>query len=227
MSGNSDRASPSQETFRLPTESLNTPEEERPEEERPEEEIVSIIGPDTPDVVMDSAVNILRMQQVGATTQTSAPPSESIIPPRIPDNITIPHVSISAPGYESVSLRSSGMALPPARTQITSVIQKLDGPRSLPTVNPIQERMGRLPDQMRQDPFQRSTYVQKTAVSRRREYPEGGGPPGGGYPGGGGPPGPPGGQGQPGPQEPAGPVRPIIVQTPQITLDTTGFGKYF
>ena len=46
--------------------------------------------------------------------------------------------------------------------------------------------------------------------------------PGGGPPDdGGGPPGPPGGQGPPGPQGPAGPVRPIIVQTPQITLDTT------
>ena len=38
-------------------------------------------------------------------------------------------------------------------------------------------------------------------------------------PDGGGPPGPPEGEGPPGPQGPAGPVRPIIVQTPQITLD--------
>ena len=85
-----------------------------PEGERPQEEIVSIIGPDTPAVVMDSAIGILRIKQVGATTQTSAPPSESIIPPRIPNNITIPHVNLSAPGYEPVSLRSSGMGSPPA-----------------------------------------------------------------------------------------------------------------
>ena len=57
----------------------------------PEENIVSIIEPDTQAVVMDSAVEILRIQQVGATTQTSAPPSGSIPPPRIlMDNITIP-----------------------------------------------------------------------------------------------------------------------------------------
>ena len=76
--------------------------------------------------------------------------------------------------------------------------------------------------------------------------PDGGAPPGGGYPGGGppdgGPPGGypggrpldggepprvPGGQGPPGPQGPAGPVRPIIVQTPQITLDTTALESTF
>ena len=133
---------------------------------------MSIIGPDTLAVVIASAIGILRIQQVGASTQTSAPPSKSIIPPRIPDNITIPHVNLSAPGYEPVSLRSSGMGSPPARTQETSIIPQLDGPRSLPTVNPTQERMGRIPDQMRQDPCQRGTHVWKTAVSRRRQYPE-------------------------------------------------------
>ena len=34
-------------------------------------------------------------------------------------------------------------------------------------------------------------------------------------------------QGPPGPQGPAGPVRPIIVQTPQITLDTTALENTF
>ena len=82
-----------------------------PEEERPEEKIVSIIGPDTPAVVMDSAICILRIQHVGATTQTLAPLSESIIPPRIPDDITISHVNLSAPGYERASLRPSGMGV--------------------------------------------------------------------------------------------------------------------
>ena len=87
------QSSPSQETFRLPTERLNTPMEERPEEER-----VSIIGPDTPAVVMDSAVDILRTQQVGTTTQTLAPANESIPPPKIPmDNVTIPSVKLSVP----------------------------------------------------------------------------------------------------------------------------------
>ena len=57
--------------------------------------------------------------------------------------------------------------------------------------------------------------------------PPGGGYPGGGSPDGGGPLGLPGGQGPPGPQGPAGPLRPIIVQTPQITLDTTALENTF
>ena len=143
------------ETSRLPAERSNTPEEESPEEE-----IVSIIGPDTPAVVMDSAVDILRIQQVGATTQTSAPPSESIPSPRMPmDNITIPSVKLSVHGYEPISLRSPGLGSPPARPQTTSIIPQLDGPKSLPTIIPTQERMGRLPEQVRQDPSQGGTYV--------------------------------------------------------------------
>ena len=53
-----------------------------------------------------------------------------------------------------------------------------------------------------------------------------GGPPDGGkgYPGG----GPPnGGGGPPGPQGPPGSVRPIIVQTPQVTLDTSALENTF
>ena len=49
--------------------------------------------------------------------------------------------------------------------------------------------------------------------------PDGGGPPGDG--------GPPGGQGPPGSQGPPGPVRPIIVQTPQVTLDTSALENTF
>ena len=68
----------------------------------------------------------------------------------------------------------------------------------------------------------------------RGGYPNGGGrPPGrGGYPGGGPPdgggsPGLPGGQGPPGTQGPPRPMRPIIVQTPQVTLDTTTLENTF
>ena len=76
----------------------------------------------------------------------------------------------------------------------------------------------------------------------RRGYPNRNGrPPGrGGYPGGGppdgdggppdgdgGPPGPPGGQGPLGLQGPPGPVRPIIVQTPQVMLDTSALENTF
>ena len=52
------------------------------------------------------------------------------------------------------------------------MIPQLDGPRPLPTRDPTRERMGRLPDQIEQDPSQGGTYVQKATVSRRREYSE-------------------------------------------------------
>ena len=89
---------------------------------------------------------------------------------------------------------------------------------------------------------------QEDQVGVSQQYPDRGGPPGRGYPGkgipdrggppgrgyhgggppdGGGPPGPPGGQGPLGFQGTAGPVRPIIVQMPQITLDTTALENTF
>ena len=152
----------SHDTHRQPSERSNMPEEE----------LVSVIGPNTSDVVTDPAVGILRIQQVKVTTQISAPPSEVIIPPIIGDNIAIPHISLSASGYEPDSLRTLGIRSPPVRTQEISMIPQLDGPRSLPTRDPVRERMGRLPDQIEQDPSQEGTYVQKVTVSRRREYSE-------------------------------------------------------
>ena len=151
-----------QDTSRLPTERPNMPEED----------IVSVKGPNTPAVVRDSVIGILRIKQVGATTQTLAQPSEVILPPRIGDYIAIPHVNLSASGYEPDSLGSSGIRSPPARAQETSTVSQLDGPGSLPTVNPAQKRMGRPPNQMEQDPSQGGIYVWKTGVSKRREYPE-------------------------------------------------------
>ena len=132
---------------------------------------MSIIRPDTPAMVMDSAIGILKIQQVGVITQTSVPPNESIIPPRIPNNITISHVSLSESGYEPVALRSSGMGSPPASTQETSILPRLHGPRSLPPVNPTQERMGRLSDQMRQDPSQVSTYIMDNHCKQKEGIP--------------------------------------------------------
>ena len=194
----------------------------------------------------------------------------------------MPHVSLLISGYEPDSWRSSGMRSPFVRTPENSMVPQLDGPRSLPTRDPIQRRMDRPPDPIEQDTSQGGMYVQKTAISRRREYSEEeddsddyrrppqdpgsfnkrqadrifvsresggkfpnqppdregppggrpsdrGEPPGGGYPGGG-PPnggGPPGGQGRPGPQGPPAPVRPIIVQMPQVTLDTPALENTF
>ena len=99
-----------------------------------------------------------------------------VVPPSIGDNIIIPHVSLLASGYEPESLRSSGMTSPPVRTQETSMVPQLDGPGSVPSRNPAQERMGRPPDKMEQDPSKGGTYEKKTAVSRRSEYPNRGGP---------------------------------------------------
>ena len=159
-----------QEAARLPTERINTLQEGMLEEE-----IVSTIGQDTPAVVINSSIVTLRIQQVGATTQTLAPPSESISSPRIPvTSTTRPGINLSVPGYEPVSPRSPDLGPPPVRPKTSSNIPQLDGPRILSTIQPIQERMSRLPSQVRQDASQGGTYVQRTAVSRRGEYPEDG-----------------------------------------------------
>ena len=75
------------------------------------------------------------------------------------------------------------------------------------------ERSGRPPDR---------ESNQDRGYSRRGGPPDNGGPPGNGrhprYPGRQGPPGPPG---------PPGPVRPVIVQQPQVTLDTTALENTF
>ena len=58
--------------------------------------------------------------------------------------------------------------------------------------------------------------------------PDDGGPPDDGRPPGNGrPPRRPRGQGPPGPPGPPGPVHPIIVQQPQVTLDTTSLENTF
>ena len=88
-----------QNTFGLPPERLNVPEEE----------IVPPIGPNISNVVMDPAIATLGLQHVETNTQTVVPPSEVIIPPRFGDNISMPHVSLSISGYEPDPWRSSGM----------------------------------------------------------------------------------------------------------------------
>ena len=94
---------------------------------------------------------------------------------------------------------------------------------------------GRYPNQNGRPP-DRGRYP-----NRDRRPPRGGGPPNGGGPpdgggshDGGGPPdgkggplGPPSGQGPPGPEGPPRPVRPVIVQTPHITLDTSALEGTF
>ena len=93
---------------------------------------------------------------------------------------------------------------------------------------------GRYPGQSGRPPKQRRYFdwdgrpPGRGGYAERGRYP-GGGPPDGGRPPtrNGGPPGPPGGQGPPGHQGPPGPVRPIIVQTPQVTLDTSTLENTF
>ena len=64
-----------------------------------------------------------------------------------------------------------------------------------------------------EDPLEEDTLVEDPLM---------GGPPDDGRPA-----GSSGGQGPPGPQGPSGPVRPIIVQTPQVTLDTSALENTF
>ena len=52
------------------------------------------------------------------------------------------------------------------------MIPHLDGPRSLPIRDPTRGRMGRLPNQIEQDPPQGGTYLHKATAIRRREYSE-------------------------------------------------------
>ena len=81
------------------------------------------------------------------------------------------------------------------------------------------ERSGRPPDK---------ESNQDRGYSRRGGPPDGGGPPDdGGPPGNGQHPRYPGGQGPMGPPGPPGPVRPVIVQQPQVTLDTTALENTF
>ena len=88
---------------------------------------------------------------------------------------------------------------------------------------------GRPPKQRRYSnrdgrPPGRGGYPERGRYPRRTPYwwrtPDDGGPPNGNG-------GPPGGQGPPSPQGPPGPVRPIIVQTPQVTLDTSTLENTF
>ena len=73
------------------------------------------IGTNTSDVFIEPAVGILRTPCMEATTQTSMPTFEVLIPPGIGDNASIPHVSLSILGCEPDSLRTSGIRSPPAR----------------------------------------------------------------------------------------------------------------
>ena len=136
----------------------------------PEEGITTNIGTNTPDVAIEPAVGVLRIPHIEATTQTLIPTVGVLIPPGIEDNALIPHVSLSILGYEPDSLRSSGIRSPPARAQETSMIPQLDGPGSLPIRYLTRGRIGRLSDQIEQDPSQGSTHVLRATVIRRREY---------------------------------------------------------
>ena len=83
----------------------------------------------------------------------------------------IPYVSLSILGYEPNSSRTSGTRSSPVRAQEVSMIPQLDRPRSLPIRDLTRGRMGRLSDQIEQDPSQGGTYVRRATMIRRREYP--------------------------------------------------------
>ena len=110
----------------------------------PEEGIMTNIGTNISDVVIEPAVGILRTPHIEATTQTLIQTVEVLIPPGIGDNALIPHVSLSISRYEPDSLQTSGIRSLPARAREVSMIPQLDGPRSLPIRDLTRGRMGRL-----------------------------------------------------------------------------------
>ena len=73
------------------------------------------MGTNTSDVVIETAVGILRTPHTEATTQTLIPTVEVLIPPGIIDNALIPPVSLSISGYEPDSLKTSGIRSLPVR----------------------------------------------------------------------------------------------------------------
>ena len=86
----------------------------------------------TSDVVIEPAVGILRTLHIEATTQTSIPTVEVLIPPGIGDNASIPHVSLSILGYEPDPVRTSAIRSPPVRARDVSMIPQLDGSGPFP-----------------------------------------------------------------------------------------------
>ena len=65
-----------------------------------EERIMTDIGTNTSDVIIEPTVGVLRTSHMEANTQTSIPTVEVLIPPGLGDNTTIPHVSLSILIYE-------------------------------------------------------------------------------------------------------------------------------
>ena len=131
------------------------------------------MGTNTSDVVAEQTGSGLKPSCMEANAQSSIPIVDILLPSDLGDHITMPHVNLSISGYESDSLRTSGLRSPPVRAQEVSTISQLDQPGSLPTRDPTRGRGDRFLDQVEQDPSQGGTYVWRTLTGRRREYPRG------------------------------------------------------
>ena len=86
-----------------------------------------------------------RVLTSNANAQTSLPIEDVMLPSGRGDQIAIPQINLSIPGYEPKSLRGSHRS-PDMRTQESVVIPQLDGPVSLLSRDPISRRM---PDDIR------------------------------------------------------------------------------
>ena len=71
---------------------------------------------------------------------------------------------------EPDSLRTSGMRSPSMRAQEVSAIPQLDRPGSLPMRDHTRGRVGGFLSQDGHDSSQGGTYMQRTSLTRRREY---------------------------------------------------------
>ena len=124
---------------------------------KPERRIMTDIGTNTSNVIIEPTVGVLRPPHMEANTQTSIPTVEVLIPPVMGDNTMLLHVNLSILGCEHDPLRTSGIRSPPVRAQEVSMIPQLDGPGSLPIRNHTRGRIGRFLDQAKQDTSQGGT----------------------------------------------------------------------
>ena len=104
---------------------------------------------------------------------TNIPIVDVLLPTGHEDHVRIPHVNLSITGYHPDTLRSLvGTGSPSARAPEVSTIPQLDGPRSLPRLEPERRQMEEISNPIGLSSSQRGTNTQRISGTRRREYPE-------------------------------------------------------
>ena len=120
-----------------PLEILNVPGERR----------MGDMGTNTSDVMIEATGSSQRPSCMETNAQPSIPIVDVLLPSGLGDHVPIPHVNLSKLGYESDSLRTSGLRPPSMRTQEGPTIPQLDGPGPLPMTDHTRGRVGGLSSQ--------------------------------------------------------------------------------